>query len=789
MRSKSLLVGTAALATLFGLEAAQAQTPSSGEGTRLEEVIVTARRTEESLQSVPVTVSAFSTETIRERGIRSANDLMMVTPGIYTLGSGSPNNTLYSIRGQSKPISGLSPAGVVSYFAEVPLPTQSSAPPQYDLASIQVLKGPQGTLFGRNTLGGAILVYPNNATYDFNGYTQATFGNYDWFELEGAVNLPIVTDKVALRVAGRYGTRDGYQKNLGGDREPAGNMNSKSIRGTLLVEPTDWLSNTLIADYNHETNDGAPTVLLGLNPASAAFAPFSQFLINQYNLRVQRGPRVADSGALVTGEQLERWGFTNRTEIQLGEKVRLVNLASYRRIFYGTQSNIDALPTFRNFPFPGNNFEFLSGSRQFQLTQKTEELQFRGTLLDDKFSWLLGAFYLQEQPHDANFDSLVILGSQTNNYSFLRTKSKALFGNFSYDLSDVLKGLKANIGYRYTWDSVNLCSAAAAVVPPNHTITRSDCAAPGNPSLTNQSIASTKTEAPTWSIGLDWQVNDDVFLYVTSRRGYRAGGLNSPHLGPNFAGFQGFAPETVTDFETGFRSDWRLAGMTGRLNVSAFTQKNTDVQVPIPGLTTTQVPGFCLGNPPAPVWLDGDCNRANDPSSGTLIFNTGKTRVRGIEIDAAVRPVRDLTISFTGSFMQQKILESGVPPVGAAVANPSQVFFQQAPEKGYTLGLEYRLPFVPEDMGEVKFNAFYSRMGKVNAQAYVIPAHEVTNVRLDWSNINGMPVDAALFVRNLNGNADPIGSAINVVALPWFSAIFSEPRFYGVELRYRFGSQ
>ena len=167
-----------------------------------DEIVVTARRTEEDIQSVPVSVTAFNADTLRSATIRDTQDLLVKTPGIFLAGSGGRENTNFSIRGQSKALAGNSAPGVISYFAEVPAPTLGSSIPTYDLSSVQVLKGPQGTLFGRNTTGGAILYYPTAPNYDIGGYVTAAYGNYDARILEGALNIPVVADIAALRVAG-----------------------------------------------------------------------------------------------------------------------------------------------------------------------------------------------------------------------------------------------------------------------------------------------------------------------------------------------------------------------------------------------------------------------------------------------------------------------------------------------------------------------------------------------------------------------------------------------------------
>lgn len=161
-------------------------TPNQDNG----DIVVTARRTAENIQSTPVSVTAFGSESLRQSQIRDTQDLLFKTPGVFLAGSGGRENSNFSIRGQSKALAGNSAPGVISYFAEVPAPTLGSSIPTYDLSSVQVLKGPQGTLFGRNTTGGAILYYPTTPTYEFEGYVQASYGSYDARIAEAAINIP-----------------------------------------------------------------------------------------------------------------------------------------------------------------------------------------------------------------------------------------------------------------------------------------------------------------------------------------------------------------------------------------------------------------------------------------------------------------------------------------------------------------------------------------------------------------------------------------------------------------------
>src|SRR5277367_4802812 len=196
------LAGVVSLAPRAMAADAVTAAPSDSSASALEEIIVTARRKVESLQSAPVSVTAFTAETLREQSIYTTQDLQMSTPGVYLSGSGGNENVVYQIRGQSKALSGPSSPAVVSYFAEVPDVTFGSSVPQYDISSIQVLKGPQGTLFGRNTTGGAVLYTPSAPTYDFGGEVSLIAGNYADHETQAVLNLPLSDQIAAVRLAG-----------------------------------------------------------------------------------------------------------------------------------------------------------------------------------------------------------------------------------------------------------------------------------------------------------------------------------------------------------------------------------------------------------------------------------------------------------------------------------------------------------------------------------------------------------------------------------------------------------
>ncbi|HEX4504206.1 MAG TPA: TonB-dependent receptor plug domain-containing protein, partial [Alphaproteobacteria bacterium] len=280
----------------------------------VEEVIVTARRKEERLQAVPVAVTAFDPVQLKDRNITSAQDLGLYVPSLV-INNNAGIAPGFVLRGQGSTL-GAGP-GVVAYFAEVPIIGGQNAtgafqggtgPGQYyDLENVQVLKGPQGTLFGRNTTGGAVLFTPQKPKDDFDGYGQLTLGDYDWREEEAALNIPLVPDRLLLRVAGDVSMRDGYTRDVGPffPGRDYDNRDYWAFRLSLVARPSDDFENYLIASslYTHENGTGGS--IFAVKPgglAVSAFPAIADYLAVQQGL----GPRATE----LSGAQIEKqWTY------------------------------------------------------------------------------------------------------------------------------------------------------------------------------------------------------------------------------------------------------------------------------------------------------------------------------------------------------------------------------------------------------------------------------------------------------------------------------------------------
>ena len=768
------LMATPALAQTEPEKPSKAQ-----EANVLGDVVVTARRSSENVQRTPLTVAAFGAESLRQASIRETQDVMFSVPGVYMSGSGAKENATYSIRGQSKPNAGAGQAGVVSYFAEVPLPGFGNSSLTYDMSSLQVLKGPQGTLFGRNTTGGAVLLYPTTPTYEQSGYIQGTFGNYNLHDFEGAVNLPLIDDKAALRVSTRIARRDGTTKNLGtgGDLD---DVHSDQVRVALRLNPVDWIENTTTFDYRKTDQSTLASVLVVVNPRADAIG-LGPLLRTRLAEQQARGNRVVDYGSFQPLSQQEHSILVNRTSLKLGP-VEVVNIFGYQDLTWVFDTNPDAIK---------DPIGIVDAHNIYSNRQTTDEIQLKGTGFGGKADWLLGAFYYFNKPGDQNLTNFPTFFGQVFNqakYTYQEDTSQALFANINYHADALLDGLTFSAGFRYTWDESKGCGGTGEHAPP-YRVTPDTCSV-ANPIFTPGTAfeLTTKSSAPTWTLGVDWKVNDDLFAYATTRRGYRSGGLNFPQLAPAIQDLQTFAPEKVTDLEVGVKSEWTLGSMTGRLNVAGFITKAKGVQYPLAGLSTQ--PGCVAGDPvkgAPPFTPDGDCNAANDPSLSALLLNAGDTTVKGVEIDATLVPIENLRLTAHATIMDQSTDKFTLPAYLSVYGTGSdnKIPFYFSPLQSYSAQAHYDLPLA-DNRGDLAFTWDTYWTGPVQYGGYRAKSYSLSNLRADWNNALGAAVDVGVFVKNVFDEDAVITAGFSSPGGPSYTVNFSEPRTYGLQLRYRF---
>ncbi len=786
---KTLLLATASLIALpaFAQEAAPPPPPVDAE-IATSEIVVTARRREERLQDVPVSVTAFSAEKLERSNVQTATDLKNITPGFTFAAEGGKDTMALTLRGIGNLPLGEGTPGVVIYVNNVALPSVGSNVPTYDVAGVQVLKGPQGTLFGKNTLGGAVLFSTQEPTYNIGGYVQGTYGRYDRREIEGAINLPIIEDKVALRVAGQMRRQDPRMKAL--DSGPGfDDIHQDSFRVSLLLEPTDWIRSLTVYDYSKADELAGGLNLIRQNfPIGAVFGPALAALDPQIQAQIalQRANEYAAFDGGINGGYADRkqQSIINNTSATLGN-FTLRNIFGFRKNLSNQLINTGAtnlvLPV-----APGVNLPFTLFTAS-QLTQRkylSDEFQILGDFGD--FNFIVGAYYNKDQSYGP-------AGSQFTAFSVgavpappitahVTNTNKALFGQIGYDITDQLT---LNAGLRYSWDRVSSCGGAIGTAYATDGVCRIQAATGATDGV---GIVKNSGKAPSWTLGVDYKVEPNWLLYAVSRRGYRGANVNTPlfespfttggrnpacvfgaGVCPDLRPFQTTDKETVTDVELGSKASFRAGGARGHFNISAYYAKYKNA------LQFLNVTGVVPNGAP------------DTPTNTAFGANISDQTITGVEFEASVSPTRNFTASFNGAVTKVKINKVSLPtnlPAGVAFS-PNNIN-KFSPTFSGTFSLSWTLPVRPLD-GAVSLDTDLFTTADFGGQnGEKLPGYNLLNAQLAWRNIGGTGLDLAAFLKNALNERYYSGASVLLLSFPISSAYLGEPRTWGLKARYSF---
>jgi iron complex outermembrane receptor protein len=576
---------------------AQEEAASADNG---DEIIVTARRREENLLDVPIAVSAFSGEALELRGALDLTDIGNITPNTTLETSRGSNSTLSAfIRGigQQDPVSGFEP-GVGIYLDDVYLNRpQAAVLDIYDVERIEVLRGPQGTLYGRNTIGGAVKYVTKRLPQEFALSARATVGTYD--QADGVVTVSAPIGDI-VRVGGSVArlSRGGFGDNLTTGLENY-NKDVWAARGTLELGGYGApVSVRISGDYSRDKSDprGGHRIIPGL----LSGAPV---LDNVFDTR----------GGLVDPKQdIEAYGLAMNISVDLSDTLTLRSISAWRKDDTLTPIDFDALPA-ADVDVPGGYFNE-------QVSQEVQLLVDAGP-----FSGMVGAYYL-DATADTLFDvrlftTLSGLTAFTN--AAVDTETYAVFGDFTYDLSEQLS---LSVGGRYTWDKRTA------------NILRQNYLGGGSPFFGGAGVAfgaaSTNFSGQrdfkkfTPRVSLSFKPTPDDNIYASFSQGFKGGGFdprgvgaNAPDLNGNgirgendeVAAFLSFRPESVDSYEVGYKGNAFDGGLTYAL--AGFYADYTDVQ--IPGSVACIVGGL--------------------PSFCGVTSNAGKATFKGVELEFNAR--------------------------------------------------------------------------------------------------------------------------------------------------------
>ncbi len=565
-----------------------------------DEIIVTARRREENLLDVPIAVSAFSGEALELRGALDLTDIGNITPNTTLETSRGSNSTLSAfIRGigQQDPVSGFEP-GVGIYLDDVYLNRpQAAVLDIYEVERIEVLRGPQGTLYGRNTIGGAVKYVTKRLPQEFALSARATVGTYD--QADGVLTVSAPIGEI-VRVGGSVArlSRGGFGDNLTTGLENY-NKDVWAARGTLELGGYGApVSVRISGDYSHDKSDprGGHRIIPGL----LSGAPV---LDNVFDTR----------GGLVDPKQdIEAYGLAMNISVDLSDSLTLRSISAWRRDDTLTPIDFDALPA-ADVDVPGGYFNE-------QVSQEVQLLVDAGP-----FSGMVGAYYL-----DATADTLfdvrlftTLSGLTAFTKAAVDTETYAIFGDFTYDLSEQLS---LSVGGRYTWDKRTA------------NILRQNYLGGGSPFFGGAGVAfgaaSTNFSGQrdfkkfTPRISLSFKPTPDDNIYASFSQGFKGGGFdprgvgaNAPDLNGNgirgendeVAAFLSFRPESVDSYEVGYKGNAFDGGLTFAL--AGFYADYKDVQ--IPGSVACIVSGL--------------------PSFCGVTSNAGKATFKGVELEFNAR--------------------------------------------------------------------------------------------------------------------------------------------------------
>lgn len=721
-------------------------------------IMVSARRRSENPRYVPLMIQQFGPDALSTYAVRDLSDIARITPGFVATGQTSNAAPLLVIRGQRRSLSDENRIPLAIYVDEVPMPNQAALSPLFDIASVAVVRGPQGTIFGRNTTSGAVLVNSAQPGQNVPSYLEVDRGNFSLSRLEGAVEIPVLSG-VDLRISGQRLRRGGYARLTSGER--ADDAHSDAFRALLRLAPADNFRSTFSFDALRGDEKGAVQILTGAYANGGARSPdnapyfdcgtgacdIDHYVTQQEDL----GNRTSQSG-LPPLFRRRFMGASNITEYG-DDRFLIRNIIGWRSTDLMIALDGDATP------LPINDSTTFINLRQW-----TEELQFQGE--SGPFRYLLGAFYLDNAPngpmlqYSGQFerpDNPVTIIS--NYYHF---KSAALFGQGTVKLG---KGRSVELGLRYTRETSRGCALRSITLAPN---SHDECLSVGGAYNHYQS------GRLTWTATLNQQIGQNMF-YVSSRRAFRSGGYNSPNLGGNLAGFQTFRPETITDFEGGAKGQWSTGTFSGQFSIAAYIGFYHDIQRAL-----FPSPGF-----------DGDDAIGNDPV--TLYINSARARIAGVDLDMSAAIGSRTRITLSAAFIDTRYTRVDAPAIleNLLGTNPISNRFSYTARLSGTISLSHEIP-LGYDRGSLLLSGDYAHNShirfaeRINDPFATQPAYGLFGASLSWKNAGGLPVDISLWGRNLantyyasgGGTLNPLYTAATLIPAP--------PRTFGLRLRYSF---
>jgi iron complex outermembrane receptor protein len=733
LHKASIGAGLIGVALTMISEPAHAESDSS---TGIEAIVVTAERRSESVQDAPLAITALTGDQLRSAGVSNITQLSGAVPNLsIDIAAGVPHITMRGL-GSTATLNNAEPDAAFSVDGFLIGRPEATVDSLFDIDRIEVVLGPQGTLYGRNTTGGAINVLTRDPTRSLDGYAQVTAGNFHTLNFEGAIGGPI-TDSVSGRIAVQSLNHGGYGTE--GNGSPINNLYTNAVRLKVKYEATDNLSlvfsvSAFKEDDATSTNqfqrpgDYAPVAALGLG---GVFAEDVTYNTN------------SDYPSLLTKADNSAGATLNWT---ISDHATLTALTGYRTLRYYSQDDYD--------------------STQLDLTyirtdmtdkQFTQEIRLGGTF--DRFRYVIGAYYLHDRLDFENrlpVNALLVGGSDQllqgyHGVGSLYTNARAAFGQASYEITD---WLGIDVGGRYSQESKVAIDDGIAF----------DLVTPYNPLLASKWLAfiprnDLSDSAFTPKGTLRAKVGNNILLYATYAKGFNSGGFNIGAASP------AYQPEFLKDFELGIKTNWFAHRL--QVDLSAFAYDYTNLQ------TQVQVSG----------------------NTGALAtVNAGKAKLYGGEISIIATPTAQLGMDLNIGLLHSKYVEfasvDATNPNGA-LQNLEGYRLPNAPSYTISTGLQYAIEsaigtFTPRAEAKFVDRVFFTAF---NTPAESQESYSRLRGELNYRSNSGL-WSGGLYVDNLTGNRVLASITPTTILLGGYAeGVPLPPRTYGVRIFRSFGDR
>lgn len=696
---------------------AQEMAPDTDSGG-LQEIVVTAQKRQENIQKTPISIAALTSSALENKGIHDITDLRAVVPSLQvTPHPNSATTARVFIRGVGNNDDQITADPSVAVYLDgvYVARSQGLASDVAEIERIEVLRGPQGSLYGRNATGGAInYISKAPELNSFEVGQSFTYGNLGQLRSRTRVNIPI-GDTLAVEFGYLRAQKDGFVKNPGTGVKRWGDQRRDAYRAAAHWRPTE----TLDLRYTYDRSD------IGDTPAFVAAVPYFPNKVKRPNAGSAFVRDLLRNDVTTQGHNLTAtW--------DVADALTLKSITGYRKLH--NFSNQDSFTGVVNSK-PVTQTKFDQYQEQF-----TQELQAIGKLMDGRLEYVLGAYYFDESAD--SFDTTrVINRSPSDRTVTIQNKAYAVYSQATLRPA-AIEGLYATASLRWSRDARRATRQENTYPDALPVVVGKEVR--GDRSFSNLS--------PSFVLG--YEVSNAVNVYAKYARGYKTGGYNIRASSlDRFS--EGYGPETLNSYELGIKSS--LLDNRLRANLALFQSDYRDIQ------TNVQVDPL---NPAA-----------------TDVFNAGKARIKGAELDITARPAQALTIGLNYAYLDAEFLQI-LSDKGADIT--SRYSYVEAPKHTISTNIEYIFPVTP--IGQPSIYIDYYMQSKKNSASgdsrYIVGDYGLMNARFSLSDI---PIGfghfkASAFAKNITNTTYYVAHYQGYVP----AAIFGEPRTYGLELALNF---